>query len=185
MTNQGRPLMDEHRFDVLLTVVLLAGGVWYGVRMLLYPSGAGRVPAFVAAIFVTATLVQLALLLLRRRRPAPASVDAGGPATSADGPAEPRAEQEPEMDTFETLIALTPERRRKFVAIAAFSVLFYVGAMLVGFVITTAVLITAILLVARERAYVAVIGGVLGGAAAYALTVGIMNMPALDGILFS
>lgn len=173
-----RSFMDEHRFDILLTLALLAGGVWYVLRMLAYPSTAGRVPAIVGAIMVVAALVQLAIQLVRYRRRDSAV------APAAEEERVPRAEQEPEMDTYATLIALAPERRRKFLAIVAFSIAFYFGIILAGFVVTSAVLITAILLISRERVWVAVVGGVAGGAAAYGLVVGVMNAQPLTGLLF-
>jgi hypothetical protein len=88
------------------------------------------------------------------------------------------------MDTYETLIALTPERRRKFLAIVGFSIAFYFGILLAGFVVTSAVLITGILLLSRERVWVALVGGAAGGAAAYGLVVGVMNAQPLSGLLF-
>lgn len=174
-----RSFMDEHRFDILLTLALLAGGVWYVLRMLAYPSTAGRVPAIVGAIMVAAVLVQLAIQIVRYRRR-----DTTAAPTPADEDRVPRAEQEPEMDTYDTLIALAPGRRAKFLAIVGFSIAFYFGIILAGFVVTSAVLITAILLVSRERVWVAVVGGVAGGAAAYGLVVGVMNAQPLTGLLF-
>ena len=180
----ARPrLMDEARFDLLLTVLLLGGAVWYVLTMLSYPSTAGRVPAIVGAIMIAAAVVQLVAQLVRYARR-----DLTGPVAPDVVPADdervPRAEQEPEMDTYETLIALAPERRRKFLAIVGFSIAFYFGIVLAGFVITSAVLITAILLLSRERVWVAVVGGVAGGAAAYGLVVGVMNAQPLSGLLF-
>lgn len=177
--------LDERRFDIILTVVLLGAGVWYGLTMLSYPSSAGRVPAFVAAIMVGAAVVQVVIQLLHlRRRPTAAPADAAAAApSSGEEDAAPRAAQEPEIDSYESLIALGAGRRGKFLAIVAFSAAFYVGFLLVGFVLTTAALITAIMLFSRERVWAALLGGVIGGAAAYALVVGVMNLPPVSGML--
>ena len=75
-------------------------------------------------------------------------------------------------------------RRNRFVAIALFSVLFYAGALMIGFVLTTGLLITAFLLFARERAFTSVAAGVLSAAGVWALVVGVLGLPALDGYLF-
>ena len=90
---------------------------------------------------------------------------------------------EPERDSYETLIALSGVRRRRFLAITLFSGLFYVGFILVGFVVTTGVLITAILFAARERPHVALLGGAIGAAAAYGLVVLLIGIPAMSGYL--
>ena len=92
-------------------------------------------------------------------------------------------EQELEQDSYENLIALRGVRRRRFIAIAAFSVAFYVGYILVGFVVTTGVLMAAILVAARERPHVVVIGALVGAGAAYALVVSLLNIPAMSGYL--
>lgn len=65
----------------------------------------------------------------------------------------------------------------------AFSAAFYLGFLLVGFVVTTAVLITAIMLFSRERVWAALLGGVVGAAASYGLVVGVMNLPPVSGML--
>jgi hypothetical protein len=75
-------------------------------------------------------------------------------------------------------------RRFRFIAIAVFSVLFYVGALMIGFVLTTGILITAFLLVARERVVTALAAGLISAVAVYGLVVGVIDLPALDGYLF-
>ena len=202
--------MNSHRFDLLVTWALLAFGTWYGLQMLSYPDGAGVVPAIAAAIMVAALLVQL--VVLHRKHSRDAEAGTGGatalgsdPAPSVPSPSAPAPvghgggaalpaddltavrhaveEQELEQDSYENLIALRGVRRRRFVAIAAFSVAFYVGYILVGFVVTTGVLMAAILVAARERPYVVVIGALAGAGAAYALVVSLLNIPAMSGYL--
>lgn len=205
--------MTARRFDLLVTCVLLAFATWYGLRMLAYPAGAGVVPAIAAGIMVVALLVQLLLSLRKPAEPAEPGahgVAAGrtGPgehgATAVGAPphaAVPHAadgspelddltavrhaveEQELEQDSYETLIALRGVRRRRFLAITLFSAAFYVGFLLVGFVVTTGVLMAAILLFARERAHVVVIGGLVAAGSAYALVVSLLGIPPLSGYL--
>lgn len=185
--------MNERRFDLLLTLALLGFGVWYGVRMYSYPANAGMVPAIVATVFVGALVVQA--VLMGRRLTARAEAD-GGVAEEAVATAEvsgsgrpgteelpPRASNEPEPDTYETLIALKGVRRRRFLTIVAFTIAFYVGTMLVSFVLTAGVLITAILLVSREKLYVALTGGLVGALSAYGLVVGLLDLPPFEGYL--
>jgi hypothetical protein len=123
---------------------------------------------------------------------APGAVGTVGPASGAGAtvPTDDLAavrhaveEQELEQDSYENLIALRGVRRRRFLAIAAFSVAFYVGYLLVGFVVTTGVLMAAILVAARERPHVVVIGALVGAGAAYALVVSLLGIPAMSGYL--
>lgn len=200
--------MTARRFDLLVTCLLLAFGIWYGLEMLGYPDRAGVVPAIAAGIMVAALLVQL-LLSLRKPRtpPEPQQASPDGPGVghgatalgarpssaghhrvhvpSADLTEVRHAveEKELEQDSYESLIVLRGVRRRRFLAITLFSVLFYVGYLLVGFVVTTGVLMAAILVAARERPHVVVIGGLVGAGAAYALVVSLLGIPAMSGYL--
>lgn len=197
--------MTARRFDLLVTCVLFAFGIWYGLEMLSYPDRAGVVPAVAAGIMVAALVVQL-LLSLRKPRTPPEPPQAGpgaghgatalGATPSSTGhhrvhmPSADLADvrhavedKELEQDSYENLIVLRGVRRRRFLAIALFSVLFYVGYLLVGFVVTTGVLMAAILVAARERPHVVVIGGLVGAGAAYALVVSLLGIPALSGYL--
>lgn len=187
-------MTNERRFDLGLALVLLGFAIWYGITMYNYPVGAGRIPAIVAAIMAGTLILQILLMFRAPSRTLdeadlPDRADgelqrdlSDHPATSSSITA-PERTNEPEPDTYDTLIALSGTRRRRFFTIVAFSIAFYVGSMIVGFVVTSGALIGAVLLFARERAYVAVLGAILGSAAAYGLVVGLLNMRALDGYL--
>lgn len=187
--------MNERRFELLLTWVLLVFALAYGLRMHTYPSDAGRVPSIVAAVMVAALVVQLVLL---HRRPHPRrGGEENDPAVygergqrSATGVPETLEQRksgpaEPEPDNYGTLIALTPLRRRRFGTITGFALAFAVGIPLVGFVVTSGLTVGGILVLARERAVTVMAGAVVATAAAYGLVVGVIGLAPLHGLLFS
>lgn len=183
--------MSENRFQIGLSAVLLVGTVWYAVEMASYPSNAGRVPLIVALVAIGALGVQLVAQVRALRAPEPAPVaavpQAGDVATNDRTLEEVEAlaqEVEEATEGYDALLALDRLRRNRFIAISIFSILFYFGALAVGFVLTTGVLITAFLLVARERLFTALAAGVLSAASVYALVVLVLELPALDGYLF-
>jgi hypothetical protein len=184
--------MNERRFELLLTWLLLAFALAYGVRMYTYPSDAGRVPSIVAAVMVAALVAQLVVM---HRSPRQAAGEPG--VESRDGQDERRTPTdtgpvvgqrqqgpaEPEPDSYETLISLTPLRRRRFWAITGFAVIFAVGIPLVGFVVTAGLTVAGILLVARERPRTVLAAAAVATAAAYGLVVGLIGLPPLHGLL--
>jgi hypothetical protein len=185
--------MNERRFELLLTWVLLGFALVYGVRMYTYPSDAGRVPSIVAAVMVGALVVQL--VTMHRFPPRQTAGEPGG--KSRDGENERRTptdtapvvgrresgSAEPEPDSYETLIALTPLRQRRFWTITGFAVIFAVGIPLVGFVVTAGLTVAGILLFARERPRTVVAGAAFATAAAYGLVVGLIGLSPLHGLL--
>lgn len=193
--------MSARTFERLVALALLAFATWYFVTMLSYPEGAGQIPAIVAAVMMTALVVQLALSFRApagETGPAPVRTDppsavsgalplaAGPPAGDGAGlPASSAAGSPPDIepDTYETLIRLTPTRRRLFLGIAVWTLLFYVGALAVGFVATFSVLFTALLMYVRERPVVAVVAGVLSGLVMYAFVSVFLELPAFTGFL--
>lgn len=183
--------MTENRMQLGLSAVLFAGTVWYAVYMASYPSNAGRVPLIVAVVMGAALVVQMVGQLRTRCVPdeepdaVPAQQQAAKDTDDLLATAEQRAhEVEEAASGFNALLALDNVRRTRLIAIVAFSVLFYVGALMAGFVVTTGVLITAFMLIARERAWLSVLTGVLCSAAVYALVVVVLGLPALDGYFF-
>lgn len=187
--------MNERRLQLLVSAALLVVTVWYAVTMASYASNAGRVPLIVALVLAGVLVVQMIAQIRGLRAPEP-EPDAH-PVLATLGPLAPvddddpmaRAEQrvhEVEEATvgYGALLALDQVRRNRFIAIALFSVLFYVGALMIGFVLTTGVLITAFLLFARERAFTAVVAGAVSAGAVWALVVVVLGLPALDGYLF-
>jgi hypothetical protein len=183
--------MSEKRFQLGLSAVLLVGSVWYAIEMASFPSNAGRVPLIVALVAIGALTVQIAVQVRALRAPEPVHV-AHVPQASEVSTTEHTLEEvealaqevEEATEGFDALLALDRLRRNRFVAISIFSILFYFMALAVGFVITSGVLITAFLLVARERLVTALIAGVISAASVYALVVLVLEMPALDGYLF-
>lgn len=176
-------MMSEKIFDRILTGALLMFSAWYCVSMLLYPSNAGRIPAIVASVAIGALLVQL-WLSFRSRRAAPSTV-AEIPSVP-DQPYLPRVEaesNEPEKDTYDTLLAVRGKRLRRLLMICGFILAFYLSSILVGFVVTSAVLIPAIFLMARERIWVALIGGAVAAVASYLLVVQLLGLPLIQGYL--
>jgi hypothetical protein len=181
--------MSERRFQLVLSAVFVLGTIWYAAEMGAYPSHAGRVPLIVAVVVAGTLVVQMVGQFRALRAPVtepePAPVAA---AAISDDPLEGAEERVQEVDGalsgYDTLLALDRTRWNRFIAIAAFSLLFYLGALMVGFVLTTGVLITAFLLVARERLITALLAGLISAAGVYALVVVVMEMPALDGYLF-
>lgn len=168
--------MSERTFERLVTVVLLGLGLWYLGEMLSY-GDAGRIPAIVAAVMVAAALVQL-LLSFRRNV-------AGGAPDAAEEPL-PGAGGAPavlEPDSYDTLIRLQGRRRRQFLTIALWAVLFYVGSLAVGFVITFTVLFAALLLVVRERLWLTAVVAVVTAASVYAFVTVFLDLPAFRGFL--
>jgi hypothetical protein len=184
--------MSERRFQLLFSAVLFAGTVWYAIVMGSYPSTAGRVPVIVAVVTGAALLLQMVGQLRALRAPAaapePEPVSVLTAVLPDDDPLATAEERVQEVDNalsgYDTLLRLDPIRRNRFIAIAAFSILFYVGALMVGFVLTTGVLITVFLLIARERWFTALIAGLVSAAGVYALVVLVIDLPALDGYLF-
>jgi hypothetical protein len=182
--------MTERRIQLTLSAVLLLVTAWYMVQMLSYPANAGRVPAIVALVTAGALVLQIVGQVrgLRRPEPAPApasTVTANLPDHDPLARAEERVhEVDSALSGYDTLLEFDRVRRNRFIAIAAFSVLFYVGALLVGFVLTTAVLIPVFLLVARERVMTAIAAGVVSAAAVYALVVVVIGLRPLDGYFF-
>ena len=179
--------MTERKFDGILTTALLAFSAVYCVIMFLYPAQAGRVPGIVALVAIGALLLQL-LLSLRSRstsgrtadEPAVVSAVQAGLA-NADAPIS--AGNEPEPDNFYTLLAFRGGRLRRLLTIFGFILAFYVGATLVGFVVTPTVLMVAILLMARERVRVALIGGAVAAVSSYLLVVQLLGLPLIQGYL--
>lgn len=190
--------MNERRFELIVSYVLLAFAVWYLATMASYPDNAGRVPVITAAVAAAALVVQIVTLHLRRRKAAegepPLPHLAGAVLDRADARTEGHDVQHPhlaeelevelEKDSYETLIAINGVRRRRFLAMAAFCVLFYAGILIAGFVVTTGVLIAAIMLSAKEKIYTALIAGVAGAAAAYGLVVSLMGLQPWTGYVF-
>lgn len=191
--------MNERRFELIFSYVLLGFTVWYLAAMVSYSGNAGRVPAITAAVAGVALVVQIVTLHLRRRKP-PVHEEAHVPHIAeavlerADARTEghdvqhahlaDELEDELEKDSYDTLIAIKGVRRTRFLAMAAFCVLFYVGILVAGFVVTTGVLIAAIMLTAKEKLYTAVIAGLVGAAAAYGLVVSLMGLQPWTGYLF-
>lgn len=181
--------MSERGFQLALSVALLLGTVWYTVQMASYPANAGRVPAIVALVAAGALVMQIVGQVrdLRRPEPAPTTTEAISDLPD-DDPLARAEEQAHKVDNatsgYDTLIALDRVRRRRFLEIVTFSVLFFVGALMIGFVLTTGILITLFLLQARERLITALIAGAVSAAAVYALVVLVIGLPPLDGYLF-
>lgn len=166
--------MTARRFDLWFTGVLLLLSVAYLVRMQSYPDGAGRVPAFVAVVAIAALGLQLVISLLRP--------GAGDRSTEVE-PDEHDAGGSQEQDSYDTLIALHGERRTRFLSIAIFTVVFYVGVLAVGFVLTSAVLVGALMLFRRERPGVVLACSATVAASSYALIVALLGLPVLSGFL--
>ena len=178
--------MSERVFQLVLSLVLLLGTVWYAIQMASYPANAGRVPFIVAVVAAGALVVQILVQVrdLRGPAPEPASVVTTVPPDPLATAEERVHEVDNALSGYTTLLALDRVRRFRFLSIAAFSILFYVGAVMIGFVLTTGILITVFLLVARERAVTALLAGLLSMAAVYGLVVLVLGLPALDGYLF-
>lgn len=180
--------MSELRFDRILTGALLAFSLWYAVTMFLYPANAGRIPGIVAAVAVVALIVQL---LLSFRSPSRLAAIAGAEAAVPISPADAvpdnkllAASPVLEQDSYENLLALRGPRLRRFLLISGFIVACYLGALLVGFVVATTVLLPVLLLLSGERTRVAVIAGVATAVSTYLLVVQLLGLPLLDGFFF-
>ncbi|MBB5786883.1 hypothetical protein [Jiangella mangrovi] len=190
--------MNERRFELIVSWILLGFTVWYLATMASYSNNAGRVPAITAAVAGVALIVQIVTLYVRRDKAAheeahlphlaEAVLDRADARTEGhEGEHQHLAEEledELEKDSYDTLIAIKGVRRTRFLAMAAFCVLFYVGILIAGFVVTTGVLIAAIMLTAKEKPYTAVIAGLAGAAAAYGLVVSLMGLQPWTGYLF-
>ena len=190
--------MNERRFELIVSWILLGFTVWYLATMASYADNAGRVPAITASVAGVALVVQIATLHLRRRKPAheeahlphlaEAVLDRADARTEGHDVHHPHLaeelEDELEKDSYDTLIAIKGVRRTRFLAMAAFCVLFYVGILIAGFIVTTGVLIAAIMLTAKERLRTAVVAGLAGAAAAYGLVVSLMGLQPWTGHLF-
>lgn len=181
--------MNALRFDRILTVALLAFSIWYAIAMFSYPVNAGRIPGIVAVIAIIALVVQL-ILSFR------------APAVSPDLPTEPIAvlmsgeesagatsplASDPfpflERDSYENLLAVRGPRLRRLLTISGFTIAFLVSAILVGFVLTTTLLLPAVILLSGERARVAFIAGLAGAVGSYLLIVQLLGLPLFDGVL--
>ena len=193
--------MNEKRFELLVSAVLLAFTVWYAVVMASYPSNAGRVPAIAAAVAAGALVVQL--IIVSRTNDAPAATPSteteastGTPSLVDDdlvregldaGLTKEEAERvsavESDSASYSTLLAVTGLRRRRLIIIAIFAIAFYLCILLIGFVVTTGVMIAAILAVSRERLQTVILGGVIGAAAAYVLVVLVLGLQPMQGYL--
>jgi hypothetical protein len=180
--------MTEGKAQLTLSAALLLGTVWYVAQMVSYPANAGRVPAIVALVTGGALLLQIVGQVRALRRPEPVPASAVTSTLPDDDPLALAEERVHEVDNaasgYDTLLAFDRVRRNRFLAIAAFSILFYVGALLVGFVLTTAVLIPVFLLISRERLVTAIVAGVVSAAAVYALVVVVIGLRPLDGYFF-
>lgn len=183
--------MSERQFQLLLSAVFLLGTVWYAFEVASYPANAGRIPLIVALVTAAALVLQIigqvrALRSPERApEPQPVSTEAAALADDDLARAEERAKEvDNALSGYDTLLRLDRRRFMRFVAIASFSILFYFGALMAGFVLTTGVLITAFLVVARERVVTALLAGVISAAAVYVLVVLVIGLPALDGYLF-
>ncbi|WP_116947632.1 hypothetical protein [Jiangella endophytica] len=190
--------MNERRFELIVSWILLGFAVWYLVTMASYPDNAGRVPVITAAVAAAALVVQIVTLHVRRRKPAEgeahlphlaeAVLDRADARTEGHDVQHPHLaeelEDELEKDSYDTLIAIKGVRRTRFLAMAAFCVLFYAGILIAGFVVTTGVLIAAIMLSAKEKIHTALIGGLAGAAAAYGLVVSLMGLQPWTGYVF-
>lgn len=179
--------MNARRFDLSFTVLLLLGSLAYLARMLTYPGGAGRVPSVVSAVAVGALILQLVLITLRHD--AAVERETLGepvliPGAAVEEPEEHGSPVVEEQDSYETLVALRGERRVKFISIAAFTIAFYFGVLLVGFVITSTVLVSGILVLCRERWPIVLAGGATGLVVSYGMMVWLLDLPAVSGVLF-
>lgn len=182
--------MTEKRFQIGLTSVLLLGTGWYAVQMASYPANAGRVPLIAALVMAAALIAQLFTQVRQARRPQVLAGPTGDVAADRDD-ADPLAtaerrvqEVEEAASSFDALLALDSRRRMRLLTIVVFSILYFLVALLVGFVLSTGVLITTFMLVARERAWLALASGLLSAAAVYVLVVVVLDLPALDGYFF-
>lgn len=184
--------MTERRFQLGLSAVLLAGTAWYAMQMASYASTAGRVPLIVAMVMGAALVLQIVGQWRARQStdskpaPAPARQHAAEDAADPLSTAEHRAHEveEEASSGFDVLLALDKVGRNRLIAIFLFSVLFYVGSLLVGFVVTTGVLIIAFMLVAREKVWISVLTGAVSAASVYALVAVVLDLPALHGHFF-
>jgi hypothetical protein len=180
--------MNELRFDRILTGTLLAFSVWYAITMFLYPSNAGRIPGIVASVAIVALVVQLLLSFRPPSAPVEATQeitvvpigggDAGTQRTSL------AAVPVIEKDSYDNLLALRGPRLRRLLVITGFIFAYLFGAMLVGFVLATTILLPAVLLLSGERLRVAVIAAVAGAVSSYLLVVHVLFLPLFDGFFF-
>lgn len=191
--------MTAGAFDRVVTLALLAFGLWYLLTMLSYPEGAGRIPAIVATVMIAALVLQLVLSFRgaasdEGARDATASTpstptptSSAQPAVDAGGSVDPRPDvvrpPDIEPDSYDTLIRLSGVRRRLFLGIAVWTLLFYVGALAVGFVATFAVLFAGLLLYVRETPFLAVAAGLVSGLAMYGFVTVFLELPAFTGFL--
>lgn len=182
--------LTEQRFERAVTVVLLLGGIWYIATMLSYPDGAGVVPAIIATVLVVAAGVQL-VMSVRRGRAAggrddqPSSGRAVSTASAAGEEAQTPQDDDHglEQESYATLLVLRGSRRRRFLVISAFTFLFYVGVLLVGFVVPAGVLMFGLMLVSGERLWTSVVGGIVAAGAAYLFTY-VVGLTVLGGVIF-
>jgi len=183
---------SERRVELLFTLALLIFSIWYAIRMAMYSNYAGRVPAVVGLIMAVALVVQLVRQLAIRpgqkeehHETAAVELAEQLPGGVGEGVQEAVDEVvETEDDNHQTLFALSPDRRRKLLAIVAYTLLFWIGSMAVGFVITTGVLIFAILLYSRERLWVALAWALGMAFATYWFVVGLLSANPWSGWIF-
>lgn len=188
--------MTARAFDRIVTLALLSFGLWYLLTMLSYPEGAGRIPAIVATVMVLALALQL-LLSFRGTAADESAADATAESATAGSAGQPAVDAgtstapgpdavtppDIEPDSYETLIRLSGARRRLFLGIAVWTLLFYLGALAVGFVATFAVLFAGLLFYVRERPLVAVTAGLISGLAMYGFVTVFLELPAFTGFL--
>lgn len=168
--------MSERAFERVTTLVLLGLGLWYLVQMLSYGGGAGRIPAIVAVVMIGAALVQLALSFRRRESLSPSGAHEAAPVS-------PAAQPLVEPDTYDSLIRIRGTRRRRFIAIAVWAVLFYIGSLAVGFVLTFPVLFAALLVFVREKLFLTLVVTAVTAVAVYVFVTVFLDLPAFRGFL--
>lgn len=185
----------ERTFELVVAGALLAFGLWYLVSMLSYPAGAGLVPAIIASVMLGAVAVHLALLLVTVVRPRPQAVD-GIEGTVASRAAEGQqsdlqpddsdeSEGEESGQSYATMIALDRAERGRLVTICLWTILFLLGALTVGFVVTAGFLTLTLFLYTRQGVFRSLLASVAGAAVAYMFTVVLLDLPLLQGIPLS
>lgn len=181
--------MNERRFDLAVTSTFLVLGVAYLVVMASYPSRAGLVPAIVAGVFCGALSIDLVRGIRGRvsaPTAAPVEVDdtpVGGSHATHGAHDGDGASDVDEVDGYDALVRLDRSRRNRLLLIVAWTILYLIGSVLIGFVVTTGVLLVALFLVLRESPRATALMGTGGVVAAYLLVVVLLDLPVLDGWL--
>ncbi len=171
--------MTEKTFERVLGSVLLVLSTYYCITMFSYPSNAGRIPGIVSLVAIVGLIIQLGLTFRTKSVVSvKEQVTIGEQATQ---PAQAIGElssgsNEIEEDSFENLVALRGVRLRRFLLISGFILAYYVGTIFFGFVVMTTVLIPTILLLVRERIWVAIVAGACGALASYLLIVQLLGL---------